>query len=119
MSDLQERLTQALSDRYAVRGELGRGGMAVVFLAHDVRHDRDVAIKVLSPELAASLGHQRFVREVNDHIATAEAQGLTDLELALIAVNAFRRGFAPHNVLAPLVAAAERAWEAWLERPTG
>ncbi|HEU4761342.1 MAG TPA: protein kinase [Gemmatimonadales bacterium] len=64
MSDLQERLTHALSDRYAVTGELGRGGMAVVFLAHDIRHGRDVAIKVLSPELAASLGHQRFVREV-------------------------------------------------------
>ncbi|HET7602886.1 MAG TPA: serine/threonine-protein kinase, partial [Gemmatimonadales bacterium] len=64
MSDLLERITSALGDRYAVERELGRGGMAVVFLAHDLRHDRDVAIKVLSPELAASLGHQRFVREV-------------------------------------------------------
>ena len=64
MSELLERLARALGDRYAVQGELGRGGMAVVFLAHDLRHDRDVAIKVLSPELAASLGHQRFVREV-------------------------------------------------------
>jgi serine/threonine-protein kinase len=64
MSELLDRLAHALGDRYTVQGELGRGGMAVVFLAHDLRHDRDVAVKVLSPELAASLGHQRFVREV-------------------------------------------------------
>ena len=53
-----------LSERYAVRRELGRGGMAVVYLADDLRHDRPVAIKVLLPELAAAIGPDRFEREI-------------------------------------------------------
>ncbi|HEX6643054.1 MAG TPA: protein kinase [Gemmatimonadales bacterium] len=53
-----------LSDRYAIRRELGRGGMAVVYLADDLRHDRQVAIKVLLPELAAAIGADRFEREI-------------------------------------------------------
>ena len=57
-------LSAALADRYRVERELGAGGMAKVYLAHDVRHDRDVAIKVLNAELAESLGRQRFVREI-------------------------------------------------------
>jgi eukaryotic-like serine/threonine-protein kinase len=57
-------LTAALADRYRVERELGAGGMATVYLAHDLRHDRDVAIKVLNAELAESLGRQRFVREI-------------------------------------------------------
>src|SRR5215468_3324533 len=59
-----ERLTAALAGRYRIERELGKGGMATVFLAHDVRHERDVAIKVLHPELAASLGAERFEREI-------------------------------------------------------
>ena len=55
---------QALADRYAIERELGAGGMATVYLARDVRHDRDVAIKILNAELAESLGRQRFVREI-------------------------------------------------------
>ena len=51
-----ESVRDALADRYAFERELGRGGMAIVFLAHDLRHDRPVALKVLLPELAASLG---------------------------------------------------------------
>jgi len=51
MSDTVSRLQAALADRYRVDRELGRGGMATVYLAHDLRHDRDVAIKVLHPEL--------------------------------------------------------------------
>ncbi len=47
------RLNAALADRYGIERELGRGGMATVYLAHDVRHDREVAIKVLKPEVAA------------------------------------------------------------------
>ncbi|HET7600662.1 MAG TPA: protein kinase [Gemmatimonadales bacterium] len=59
-----EPLRQALADRYAIERELGRGGMAVVYLAQDLRHDRPVALKVLLPELAASLGPERFQREI-------------------------------------------------------
>src|SRR5438034_631495 len=64
MRDLEERLRAALADRYALERELGRGGMAVVFLARDRRHDRAVAIKVLRQEIAAALGAERFLREI-------------------------------------------------------
>jgi tetratricopeptide (TPR) repeat protein len=53
-----------LAGRYTIERELGRGGMATVYLAHDLRHDRAVAVKVLRPEVAASLGPQRFLREI-------------------------------------------------------
>jgi serine/threonine protein kinase len=61
MSDL---LAAALADRYRVERELGRGGMATVYLARDLRHDRPVALKVLRPELAATLGPERFLQEI-------------------------------------------------------
>src|SRR2546428_10085359 len=64
MPDLLAVLRDALADRYAVERELGRGGMATVFLAEDVKHRRPVAIKVLHPELAATLGSDRFLREI-------------------------------------------------------
>jgi serine/threonine-protein kinase len=59
-----ERLTAALADRYRLERELGAGGMATVYLAEDLKHHRMVAIKVLRPELAASLGSARFIREI-------------------------------------------------------
>ncbi|MGH7583798.1 MAG: serine/threonine-protein kinase [Gemmatimonadales bacterium] len=59
-----ERLTAALSDRYTIERELGQGGMATVYLAHDIKHERDVAIKVLREDLSASLGAGRFLREI-------------------------------------------------------
>ncbi len=59
-----QRLSAALSDRYQIERELGAGGMATVYLAHDVRHDRKVALKVLRPELAAILGGERFLHEI-------------------------------------------------------
>jgi serine/threonine-protein kinase len=59
-----ERLTAMLSERYRIERELGAGGMATVYLAHDLKHDRQVAIKVLLPELSASLGAERFIREI-------------------------------------------------------
>jgi hypothetical protein len=62
--DFEQRLTAALAGRYAIERELGRGGMAVVYLAHDLRHERHVAVKVLRPDLAASVGAQRFLREI-------------------------------------------------------
>jgi serine/threonine-protein kinase len=58
------RLQAALADHYHIERELGRGGMATVFLAHDLRHDRPVALKTLHPQLAASLGSDRFLREI-------------------------------------------------------
>lgn len=59
-----DRLRESLSHSYAIDRELGRGGMATVFLAQDAKHDRTVAIKVLHPDLAASLGPDRFLREI-------------------------------------------------------
>jgi serine/threonine-protein kinase len=58
------RLASALADRYRIERELGAGGMATVYLAHDVRHDRKVALKVLRPELAAVIGADRFLKEI-------------------------------------------------------
>ena len=58
------RLATALADRYRIERELGAGGMATVYLAHDLKHDRDVAIKVLHPDLAAALGGDRFLSEI-------------------------------------------------------
>ena len=65
MSDTQlQHLTTALADRYRVLRELGRGGMATVYLADDPKHRRQVAIKVFAVELAAALGKDRFLREI-------------------------------------------------------
>ena len=61
---LLEQLTAALGDRYRIERELGHGGMAVVFLAEDLKHHRRVAIKLLKPELSAVLGSERFLREI-------------------------------------------------------
>jgi len=59
-----EELKAALADRYTLERELGAGGMATVYLAHDLRHNRSVAVKVLKPELSAALGAQRFLQEI-------------------------------------------------------
>jgi serine/threonine-protein kinase len=64
MTDVPERLASALADRYRIERELGAGGMATVYLAHDPKHDRKVAVKVLRPELAAVLGAERFLNEI-------------------------------------------------------
>ena len=64
MNDVITRITAALSDRYAIERELGAGGMATVYLAHDIKHERDVAIKVLHPDLGAALGSERFLSEI-------------------------------------------------------
>ena len=64
VSETPDRLSHSLSDRYRIERELGAGGMATVYLAHDVRHDRHVAVKVLRPELAAIIGAERFLSEI-------------------------------------------------------
>jgi serine/threonine-protein kinase len=63
-ADPSDRLSRALADRYRIERELGQGGMATVYLAFDVRHDRNVALKVLKPELAAVIGAERFLHEI-------------------------------------------------------
>ena len=80
-----ERLSAALADRYRIERELGAGGMATVYLAHDLKHDRKVAVKVLKPELAAVLGAERFVVEIkttasltHPHILGLLDSGTTD-----------------------------------------
>ncbi|HET7426704.1 MAG TPA: protein kinase, partial [Gemmatimonadales bacterium] len=82
---LPTALTDALRDRYVLDRELGRGGMATVFLAHDLRHDRPVALKVLHPDLAHALGPERFQREIrlaarlqHPHILTVLDSGEAD-----------------------------------------
>ncbi|MEO5826238.1 MAG: protein kinase [Gemmatimonadales bacterium] len=91
------RLTAALADRYMIERELGAGGMATVYLAHDIKHDRDVAIKVLRAELAAALGAERFLAEVkitarldHPHILTLIDSG--EVDGALFYVMPFVRG---------------------------
>ena len=64
MSDPVSRLNTALEGRYAIERELGEGGMATVYLADDLRHERKVALKVLKPELAAVVGAERFLAEI-------------------------------------------------------
>src|SRR5512140_3332259 len=65
MADVLERLNAVLADRYRLERELGEGGMATVYLAEDLRHHRPVAVKVLRPELAATVGADRFLREID------------------------------------------------------
>jgi Protein kinase domain len=83
-----DRLAAALSDRYRIERELGAGGMATVYLARDLKHEREVAIKVLKPELAAVLGAERFVQEIkttaalsHPHILPLFDSGVADGQL--------------------------------------
>ncbi len=64
MHNVTEELRTALIDRYVIESELGEGGMATVYLAHDTKHNRKVALKVLKPELAAMIGAERFLKEI-------------------------------------------------------
>ncbi len=92
-----ERLTTSLAGRYRIERELGAGGMATVYLAHDLRHGRDVAIKVLRPELAAALGAERFLAEVRitaqlDHPRILTLIDSGDVDGTLFYVMPFVRG---------------------------
>lgn len=101
MQDLAERVTGALGSRYLVERELGRGGMATVYLARDLKHGRLVALKVLRPEVAATLGLERFLREIqvaagltHPHILSlhdsGEAEGLLYYVMPFIAGESLR-----------------------------
>ncbi len=95
MTTPTDRLAAALSDRYRLDRELGQGGMATVYLAHDLKHERDVAIKVLHPDLGAALGGERFLSEIrttarlqHPHILplldSGEAEGLLYYVMPLV-----------------------------------
>jgi eukaryotic-like serine/threonine-protein kinase len=64
LTDLLDRLRSTLGERYAIERQIGEGGMAIVYRAKDLKHERTVAIKVLRQELAVSLGADRFLREI-------------------------------------------------------
>jgi tRNA A-37 threonylcarbamoyl transferase component Bud32 len=64
LQNVTEELRTALADRYVIESELGEGGMATVYLAHDTKHNRKVALKVMKPELAAMIGAERFLKEI-------------------------------------------------------
>ena len=75
MADQIDRLKTALSDRYTIERELGAGGMATVYLAQDLKHERQVAVKVLRPDLAAALGPDRFLLSAPErHAALGDAK---------------------------------------------
>ncbi len=80
MDEIAERISEAIADRYRIERKLGAGGMANVYLARDLRYDRDTAIKVMRPELAQSLGVQRFLREIRllAHLQHPNILGLVD-----------------------------------------
>src|SRR5207247_400404 len=84
MERVREALSAALGDRYRIERVLGRGGMATVFVAEDLRHRRQVAIKVLRPDVAAAIGAERFLREIplaaGSPAATGPEQGAGDRE---------------------------------------
>src|SRR5712692_4433672 len=120
-TDQLERLNVALAGRYAIGRELGSGGMATVYLATDLKHQRTVAIKVLRPELAAALGPDRFLREIeiaagltHPHILSlhdsGEAAGLPYYVMPLVAGESLRDRLARAQALPP-EDAIRIAWE--------
>ena len=108
--DILDRLKQGLGDRYTIEREIGSGGMATVYLADDVKHHRQVAIKVLRPELSESLGADRFLREIeiaagltHPHILTlidsGEAKGLLYYVMPFVAGESLRAKLAREGEL--------------------
>ncbi|PYO99333.1 MAG: hypothetical protein DMD61_07595 [Gemmatimonadetes bacterium] len=77
MGEAFDRLWAALADSYTLERELGAGGMATVYLARDVRHNRNVAMKVMHPELAQRIGAQRFLKEIDSGSPAKSRRGST------------------------------------------
>jgi len=84
--ELADKLREALADRYTIERELGRGGMSVVYLARDLRHNRPVALKILQPEVAARSGSERFQREIQFAARLQHPHILTELTAGFTAV---------------------------------
>ncbi len=76
MTEITDKLSTALADRYQIERQLGEGGMATVYLATDLKHDRKVAVKVLRPELAAVLGADQFAKRQDTWLRRMERQGV-------------------------------------------
>jgi hypothetical protein len=111
MIEVAERLSSALGGRYRVERELGEGGMATVWLAHDTKHDRPVAIKILHRDLSVSLGAERFLREIrivaqlqHPHVVglidSGEADGMLYYVMPYVAGESLRTRLAREGELA-------------------
>ncbi len=96
MSDLLSTLSAALAGRYRFERELGRGGMATVFLAQDLKHDRPVALKVLHQEIAAAIGPERFLREIRIAAQLQHPHILTLIDSGEVAIESGRAPGAPY-----------------------
>ncbi len=99
MPDAPPSLTAALSDRYRLERELGQGGMATVYLAEDLRHHRNVAVKVLRPELAALIGAERFLAEIRTTAALQHPHILPLFDSGQVAVRHSERNDGPQSYL--------------------
>jgi serine/threonine-protein kinase len=121
VSDALQRLTAALADSYRIERELGAGAMATVYLAEDLKHHRPVAIKVMRPDIAASLGGERFVREIetaaqltHPHILTVfdsgEADGFLYYVMPYVEGESLREKLEREGQL-PIEEAVTIAWE--------
>ena len=90
MSEATTRLSSAVAHRYRIEREIGSGGMATVYLARDVKHDRDVALKVLRPGLAAVLGVNRFLNEIRISARLDHPHILTLIDSGAIILASFK-----------------------------
>src|SRR5947199_8233282 len=113
MTEVYGRLQGALADRYRIEREIGAGGMATVYLAQDLRHDRKVALKLLRPELSAVIGAERFLAEIkltanlqHPHILplfdSAEADGLLFYVMPFVEGESLRGRLSPEKRLPPV-----------------
>ena len=121
MSELLDHIQQSLGDRYLIERELGRGGMAFVYLARDRRYERQVAVKVLDPDIATAVGAERFLREIritaqlqHPHIVplldSAEAGNLLYAVMPFVEGESLRDRLMAQARL-PITEAVSMAWE--------